>query len=150
MTSSGVRGHLAPMAEPSGKPIVVTHLGGVQFCAEVRGHRIVVDQPLKAGGADSAPTPIELLTSSLGCCIAFYVQQFCHSRSLPYLGMSVEVTPHSTAGRIDRFTVRVVMPEPLPPREAALLERVARSCPAHGTLSHGAEITVGIEVPAAV
>ena len=129
------------------EPIVVTHLGGMQFAATVRGHRILVDQPVKAGGGDAAPTPIELLTSSLGCCIAFYVRQFCRSRSLPYLGMSVEVTPQTTDGRIDRFMVRVAMPEALPPREMALLERVARSCPAHATLSHGADITVGIDVP---
>lgn len=138
------------MADANAKPIVVTHLGGMQFGADVRGHRIVVDQPVKVGGQDSAPTPIELLTSSLGCCIAFYVQQFCHARSLPYRGMSVEVTPKSTAGRIDRFMVRVIMPEPLPARETEILERVARSCPAHATLAHGAEITVGIELPALV
>src|SRR5690349_13424871 len=129
------------------QPIIVTHLGGMQFSAQVRGHRIVVDQPQNTGGTDSAPTPIELLTSSLGCCIAFYVREFCRSRSLPYLGMSVEVMPQTTAGRIDRFTVRVIMPEPLPARETELLERVARSCPAHATLAHGADIALGIEVP---
>jgi uncharacterized OsmC-like protein len=129
------------------KPVTVTHLGGMRFCAEVRGHRIVVDQPVTVGGTDSAPSPIELLTSSLGCCVAFYVQQFCHSRALPYLGMSVEVTPQTTAGRIDRFMVRVNLPEALPPRETELLQRVARSCPAHATLSHGADITVAIDVP---
>lgn len=139
------------MAESNGKhPIVVTHLGGMSFAAQVRGHRIVVDQPLKVGGGDSAPTPIELLISSLGCCVAFYVQQFCHSRSLPYQGMQVEVVPQSSGGRIDRFTVRVIMPEPLPERETALLERVARTCPAHATLAHGADIAVGIEQPATV
>ena len=139
------------MAEPHGKhPIIVTHLGGMRFAAGVRGHRIVVDQPLKAGGEDSAPSPIELLGVSLGSCVAFYVQQFCNSRSLPYQGMSVEVTTQAVPGRIERFLVRVVMPEPLPPREAQLLERVARSCPAHATLAHGAEITVGIEQPAPV
>lgn len=135
------------MADSNRKPIIVTHLGGMRFGAEVRGHRILVDQPVKAGGTDSAPTPIELLTSSLGCCIAFYVQQFCHSRSLPYAGMSVEVTPHATAGHINRFAVRVVMPESLPPRETELLERVARACPAHAILSHGAEIAVAIDLP---
>jgi len=31
---------------------------------------------------------------------------------------------------------------------AAMLERVARSCPAHNTLSHGADVTVLIDTPA--
>jgi len=137
------------MATPHrNEPTTVTHLGGMSFAAEVRGHRVVVDQPLKAGGGDSAPTPIELLTMSLGCCVAFYVQQFCRSRNLPYQGMSVEVLPQSISGRIDRFAVRIVMPDPLPPHEAEMLERVARSCPAHATLTHPAEIAIGIEIPA--
>lgn len=137
------------MATPHGnQPITVTHLGGMSFAAQVRGHRVVVDQPLKAGGGDSAPTPVELLTTSLGCCIAFYVQQFCRSRNLPYQGMRVEVVPQSISGRIDKFAVRVVMPDPLPPHEAELLERVARSCPVHATLAHPAEIAIGIEIPA--
>lgn len=139
------------MAEVTGKqPIIVTHLGGMQFCAEVRGHRIVVDQPQKIGGTNSAPTPIELLTSSLGCCIAFYVREFCRSRSLPYLGMSVEVMPQTTGGRIDTFSVRVVLPEGLSPHDVAILERVVQTCPAYATLSHGADIAVGIEQPALV
>jgi uncharacterized OsmC-like protein len=33
----------------------------------------------------------------------------------------------------------------LPERYAAMLERVARSCPAHNTLTHGTEVSVVIE-----
>jgi hypothetical protein len=42
-----------------------------------------------------------------------------------------------------------VLPQALPPRYAAMLEQVARSCPAHNTLAHGAEVAVHIEQPAA-
>lgn len=92
--------------------------------------------------------PLELLGASLGTCIALYVQQFCHVRGLPYRGMRVEVDPRGAQGRIGRFDVRVVLPEPLPPQYEQMLERVARSCPAHNTLAHGAEIAVAIEHPA--
>jgi uncharacterized OsmC-like protein len=40
------------------------------------------------------------------------------------------------------------MPEQLPPQYAAMLDRVARSCPAHNTLAHGAEIDVQVALPA--
>lgn len=135
-------------ASPGRSPILVTHLDGVQFAAEVRGHRILVDQPLKAGGGDSAPSPIEFLSVALGACVAYYVRQYCHARLLPYRGMQVEVLPQSGHGRIERFTVRIILAEPLAPRDLEILERVARSCPAHATLAHGAEIAVGIEQPA--
>lgn len=131
-------------------PMVVTHEGGLKFAAQIRQHRLLVDQPVGGGGEDAAPMPLELLGASLGTCVALYVQQFCEARRLPYEGMRVEVDPRPEQGRIGRFDVRVVMPEPLPPQYAQLLERVARSCPAHNTLAHGAEIAVDIEQPAAV
>ena len=131
-------------------PMVITHEGGVKFAAQIREHRVIVDQPFGGGGEDSAPMPLELLGASLGTCVALYVQQFCHARGLPYEGMRVEVEPRGAQGRIGRFDVRVVMPEPLPPQYAQLLERVARSCPAHNTLAHGADVAVDIQHAAPV
>lgn len=128
-------------------PLVVTHEGGLKFTAQIRQHRLTVDQPAGAGGDDSAPMPLELLGASLGTCVALYVQQFCDSRGLPYEGMRVEVRPHAAQGRIAGFAVRVVLRQPVPPHYADLLGRVAKSCPAHNTLAHGAEVTVAIEAP---
>jgi uncharacterized OsmC-like protein len=130
--------------------MVITHEGGVKFAAQIRQHRLMVDQPAGGGGEDSAPMPLELLGASLGTCVALYVQQFCHTRGLPYQGMRVEVDPQAAQGRVQRFAVRVVLPEPLPPHYAQMLERVAKSCPAHNTLTHGAEVAVEIERPATV
>jgi putative redox protein len=130
--------------------MVITHEGGVRFAAQIRQHRLIVDQPAAGGGQDAGPMPIELLGASLGTCVALYVQQFCHARNLPYAGMRVEVDPRGAHGRIGRFDVRVVLPEALPPHYAQMLERVAQSCPAHNTLTHGAEVAVSIELPAAV
>jgi uncharacterized OsmC-like protein len=134
-------------------PIVVTHEGGVQFAAQVRAHRLLVDQPERGGGADAGPSPIELLGVSLGTCVALYVQQFCHSRGLSHEGMRVEVQQRGAQNpnRIGEFAVRVVLPAGLPAEHVEMLERVARSCPAHNTLVHGAEVAMQIDigVPAA-
>ncbi len=131
-------------------PMVVTHLGGTRFAAQIRSHQLIVDQPPPAGD-DSAPMPIELLGASLGTCIALYVQQFLQARGLPYAGMRVELQQRGAGspGRIGEFAVRVLLPEALPPHYAEMLERVARSCPAHNTLVHGAEVRVDIGVAAA-
>lgn len=133
-------------------PMVITHEGGVQFAAQVRSHRILVDQPEKGGGADAAPSPIELLGVSLGTCVALYVQQYCHSRELSHEGMRVEVQQRGAQNpnRIGEFAVTVVLPEGIPAEHAAMLERVARSCPAHNTLAHGAEVHMAFELGAAV
>ena len=130
------------------QPIVVTHQGGARFAAQVRSHRVLVDQPLAGGGDDTAPTPLELLAVSLGTCIAFYVRQFCHVRGISYDGMRIEIGSHPAASpsRIGRFVVRVVLPPELPVQYAAMLQRVAQSCPAHNTLTHGAEISIELEM----
>jgi len=131
-------------------PIVVTHDGGVRFTAQVRGHRIVVDQPERAGGADTGPAPIELLGASLGTCVALYVQQFCQARGLSSAGMRVEVMQlgAQNPNRIGEFGVRVELPDGIPDQYLPMLERVAKSCPAHNTLVHGAEVRVEIAAPA--
>ena len=136
------------MSTHSGRsPIVVTHDGGVKFSAQIRTHRVIVDQPIRGGGEDAGPAPIELLGASLGTCVAQYVQQFCHALGLPYDGMRVEVEQHGAGNpnRIGTFVVRVLLAHELPEEYAAMLERVARSCPAHNTLVNGAEVQVTIE-----
>jgi putative redox protein len=139
------------MARPHGRsPMVITHEGGLKFAAQIRSHRVIVDQPAGVG-EDAGPMPLELLGASLGTCVALYVQQFCEARGLPYAGMRVELDQvgAQNPGRIARYIVRVLLPEALPPQYAELLERVARSCPAHNTLVHGTEVEVEIEAPAA-
>ena len=133
------------------QPIVVTHEGGARFAAQVRSHHVVVDQPERGGGADSGPMPLELLGVALGTCIAYYVQQFLQARGLAYQGMRVEVEQHkaSNPSRVGAFVARVVLPAPLPAPYLELLERVARSCPAHGTLTHAASVLVTIQTAAA-
>jgi uncharacterized OsmC-like protein len=133
-------------------PIVVTHEGGLRFAARVRSHRILVDQPVTAGGQDAGPMPIELLGTSLGTCIALYVQQYCQSRDLTCEGMRVEVEQFGarSPSRIGEFVVRVVLPRPLPPSHAEMLERIVRSCPAHNTLVHETPVRITIETPVLV
>jgi len=137
---------------PNAHPIVVTHDGGTKFSARVRGHRVIVDQPVEAGGADAGPMPIELLGVSLGTCIALYVEQFLDARRLPHHGMRVEVEQVGARhpSRVSEFVVHVILPAPLSAAHTELLERVARSCPAHNTLERAAHVRVEIEMPVPV
>lgn len=128
------------------RPMVVTHEGGLKFATDIRGHRLVVDQPAGVGN-DEGPMPLELLGASVGTCVALYVQQFCETRGLPYEGMRVEVEQLGARNpsRVGTFDVRVILQEEIPEEYAGMLERVAKSCPAHNTLAHGSEVAVRIE-----
>jgi len=132
-------------------PMVVRHEGGTRFATQIRGHRLVVDQPAGTG-EDSGPMPIELLGAALGTCVALYVHQFCEARELGTEGLEVEVQQQGAKNpnRVARFDVRVKLPGDLPPHYVEMIERVARSCPAHHTLSHGAEVQVSLELGSAV
>ena len=129
-------------------PIVVTHEQGLSFAAQIREHRVITDQAIRAGGRDEAPSPMELLSAALGSCVALYVHQFCVSRGLPHDGMRIEVTPRHVANpnRIAELSVAVILPTVPSPHAAEMLERVVRSCPVHNTLAHGAAVSVSIEV----
>jgi uncharacterized OsmC-like protein len=130
------------------RPIVVTPEPGKRFTAQVRAHRLVLDQPIDEGGTDDGPSPIELLGVSLGSCIAHYVREFLVRRGYPADGMRVEVSQHGATNpaRVSDFTVRVVLPMKLPMAFSELIERVATACPAHTTLVNGARVGVSIEM----
>lgn len=131
-------------------PTVVTHLDGEKFSIRIRSHEIIVDQTVKAGGEDTAPTPIELLGASLGSCIAYYVRRFLETRNLPSHQLRVEVTNTraKNPSRIDAFQVKVTLPPDVPERYLPMVERVLEICPAHNTLGMGAKIDVEFLEPA--
>ena len=130
------------------RPLVnVTWDGGVRFTADVRGHKVSVDQPVKAGGEDSAPMPLELMPASLGTCVAFFVQQFLATRGIDPTGLTVAVgvagatNPH----RIGRFDVQVSLPGGIPERYRDAVIRAAETCTVHHTLTHQPAIAVRLE-----
>jgi putative redox protein len=131
-------------------PITVTHVSGVKFAIQIRTHQIIVDQTVNGGGADSAPTPVELLGASLGSCIAYYMHRFFHARGLPADDITVSVVQISAPNpnRVECFEVAVRLPADVPDEYMPLLHRVIDACPAHNTLAPGARIYVTFESPA--
>jgi len=126
------------------KPITVTWDGGVRFTADVRGHKITVDQPPQGGGQDAGPMPLELLPTALGTCVALFVEQFLVTRRLDATGLKVEVftAAETSPHRIGRFEVSVSVPKGVPAQYREALVRAAESCTVHHTLTHQPEIAV--------
>ena len=134
----------------AGAPTIVTHAGGEKFAIRIRSHEIMVDQTLRGGGEDSAPTPIELLGAALGSCIAYYVNQFLVTRGLSNAGLGVEVvqTKGSNPSRVESFAVRLVLPSDISDEYRMMLWRVIHACPAHNTLTMGATVDLTMEAAA--
>jgi uncharacterized OsmC-like protein len=134
------------------RPIVVSWEGGARFTADIRGHKVTVDQPEKGGGNDSAPMPVELLPASLGTCIALYVHRFLATRGLDSTGLTVEVTAVGAPNpnRIGKFGVDVKIPGGVPEKYRDAVRRAAETCTVHHTLTHAPEIVVALTEGAAV
>jgi putative redox protein len=137
---------------PAPLPIVVTHRAGLRFAAQVGVHELILDQPLRSGGHDAGPSPIDLLGAALGSCIGLYVHKFLASRGMADEGLRVEVTQHAARNpyRIARFDVHIFLPGEIPALYKPMIEAVARVCPAYNTLVRSADIAIGIEAPVAV
>ena len=135
------------LPDGTGEPTVVSPLDGVRFSIQVRSHEMIVDQTVKGGGADSAPTPIELLGAALGSCIAYYVRQFLKTRALSTEGLRVEVVQRkaSNPSRVEEFLTRVVLPADIPESFIPIVQRVVETCPAHNTLKMGASVKVAFD-----
>jgi putative redox protein len=117
---------------------VVSCDGGLRFTAGVRGHQVPTDQVERAGGGDSAVTPLELIPAGLGACVALYATQFCRARGISDEGLTVEVgwETERAPNRISRFDVSVLLPPGFPDDERPAMERAIRFCPVHATLAH--------------
>jgi putative redox protein len=126
----------------------VSHLEGDAYSVDVREHRLRVDQPLEAGGMDTAPTPTELFAASLATCVAFYAGRYLHRHGLPRTGLRVRTEFAMATDRPARVTslhLVIVPPPELPEQRRAALLAVASHCTVHNTLHQPPEIDIELE-----
>ena len=114
----------------SNQDIKVTFGDGLVVKAECRGHLIATDQPLAAGGGDSAPTPFELFLTSIATCAGFYVLAFLKQRQLStegiYLTMSTEKSPESRL--VKNIKLEIHLPESFPDKYREAVAKAADQC----------------------
>jgi uncharacterized OsmC-like protein len=128
--------------------VEVAHVDGDAYVADVRGHRLRVDQPEDAGGEDTAPTPVELFAASLATCVAFYAGSYLHRHGLGRTGLRVRTEFTMAAdrpARVDTIRVTVLPPAGLPEQRRAALLAVVSHCTVHNSLRQPPEIDIQLE-----
>lgn len=127
----------------------ITYLDGAAFEAEVRGHRVLCDQPAGAGD-DRGMSPPEFLLVSLGTCAGYYALQYLKTRGLPTDGLRVTVEADKAMGpaRLASFRVDVQVPE-LEERHKEGVLRAVHSCLIHHTLQHPPKVEIALQTAAA-
>jgi putative redox protein len=129
----------------------VTHVAGDRFELQVRGHRLVCDQPVADGGSDQGPTPTELFVASLTACVAFYAGRFLARHDLDPDGLRVDCDFTMSADRPPRvasIVLRLVTPHPLPDNRRRALLAVADHCTVHNSIRQPPDVRVTLVEPA--
>jgi uncharacterized OsmC-like protein len=123
-------------------------LDGERYELAIRGHRITVDQPVHAGGADSAPTPTELFVASLAACVVFYAGRYLTRHGYERDGLTVSTEYDMATDRPARVTaVRLVVhpPADFPADGIPALTAVASHCTVHNSLTRQPDVTITVE-----
>ena len=93
------------------KTVTVESTLGSKFVIEsdIRGHKVVIDQPANAGGSDAGPSPLEYLFASLAGCIGTIGRIVAMQKRLELRGMKITVSgPIDTDGLLGKSSdVRV-------------------------------------------
>jgi len=131
--------------EPGTVLVRETHHGTFQQEILVGSHRLLVDEPVKAGGLDSGPGPYYLLLAALGACTSMTLRLYADRKKLPLRQTQVRLRHdkihaadcaecETREGMIDRIERAITLEGDLDAQQRASLMTIADKCPVHQTL----------------
>jgi putative redox protein len=135
----------------------VTEAGEGKFAQDIYAgrHRLRADEPVAIGGADTGPTPYDLLLASLGACTAMTVRLYANEKKLPLERVSVALKHdrihaadcaacETLEGRIDHIERVLTLAGALDDAQRAKLLEIANKCPVHRTLHSEVQVTTSL------
>lgn len=114
--------------------IRTVYLGELRTTAQhlSSGATLITDAPVDNQGKGEAFSPTDLLSASLGSCMATIMGIAGRTHGIPLDGMQIRITKVMAAGprRVAAIRIEFDMPaHPYSEKEKAILEQAARSCP---------------------
>ena len=125
----------------------VTAEGGDRYRITIRGHQILVDQPVDEGGDDTAPTPTELFVAGLASCVAFYGGRYLRRHDLPTDAFAVESSfrmADDRPTRVRSIRIDVHLPDGFPEGRREAFLAVLRHCTVHNSLSLKPDVAIAL------
>lgn len=132
--------------------IQVRPLGSDSYAVQVRGHELIVDQPIDAGGTDLGPTPVELFVAGLASCVAHYAGSFLDRHHVCRDGLQVDASwqmAEARKARVAVVAIRITPPSALPAQRLPALLAIARACTVHNSLTTAPTVSIEAVVPKA-
>lgn len=125
--------------------IEVRHEEGDRYGIRIRGHDLLVDQPVDEGGADTGPTPTELFVAGLASCVAHYGGRYLRRHGLPTAGFSVRCDfsfAKDRPARVGSVEIAVTLPEAFPDERRAAFHAVVDHCTVHNSVREAPEVRI--------
>jgi len=112
--------------------------GAKKINARFNGHVHKTDQPLAAGGENSAPSPFELFLASIGTCAGIFVKSFCDQRGLPTDQIRlIQSLEHDRETRqLSKIKIDIKVPHDFPEKYREALINVAGLCTVKRTIAN--------------
>lgn len=124
--------------------------GAAAVNADFGGHLVRTDQPRRAGGDGTAPTPFDLFLASIGTCAGFYALSFCQKRDIDTRDLIVrlETIRDPDRKRIARIVITVELPPGFPEKYQAAIVRAIDQCAVKRHILEPPEFTIDVSIPA--
>lgn len=116
--------------------IQITFEGSKKINANINGHIVRTDQPIQAGGENSAPAPYELFLASIGTCAGIYVKSFCDQRGISTENIHIEQSMEwdRAAGKMSKMKLDIKLPADFPEKYKESVIRTAELCAVKKTI----------------
>jgi putative redox protein len=126
---------------------VVVRTGKKGFQTEIiaNEHRLIADEPIAAGGANTGPTPYEYLVAALGACTSMTLRIYADRKGWPVESIAVKLRHQKIHSRdcedceentrkVDYIDREIELEGPLTKEQRERLLQIADRCPIHQTL----------------
>ena len=143
---------------PEDDAVLVSETGAGKFQQMVRvgPHRLLADEPLSVGGANTGPTPYDYIAIGLGACTSMTIRMYAERKKIPLEHVEVLVRHEkrhaedcidceSDNARVDYFDRTLSFRGELTGEQRAKLIEIADKCPVHRTLESGARVITEVE-----
>ncbi|MEH6472167.1 MAG: OsmC family protein [Halopseudomonas sp.] len=125
---------------------------GYTINADIRGHKVVIDQPENAKGANEGPTPLEQFLFAMAGCVGTIARTAAFQQRINLRGMQVSVSgdlnPAGLLGKptddrigFNEIRIEATIDADLDDaQKAEFLDQVCQRCPLHDNISMASKV----------
>jgi putative redox protein len=112
-------------------------------------HRLLVDEPVAAGGDDAGPSPTRLLAAGLASCIAITIEMYAERKGWNVGAVEVAVDVEYEGYVPTSFDATIRLPAEVSEEQRERLLAVSRKCPVQKVLSGATAVELTHRIEAA-